>query len=142
MRTLRQLLDEKGRNVWSLQPDESVYRAVEIMAERGVGALMVIGRDGPVGVVSERDYARKIILKGRASSHTAVSEIMTSDIVYASIDDGVEACLALMTERRIRHLPVLEDGELAGMISIGDLVKAVIADQQFVIEQLEHYITA
>jgi len=140
MRTVKQLLDEKGRDVVSVAPDASVIDAIRLMAERGVGALLVM--DGPrlAGVMSGRDYARKVILHGRSSTDTRVSEIMSSDVQTVTPDDTVNACMLLMTQRRIRHLPVMEGGEVAGVLSIGDLVKAVIADQQEEISQLQQYI--
>lgn len=141
METVKQLLDSKGHEVWSVSPGASVFEAIEIMADKGVGALMVLENKKPVGIVSERDYARKVVLKERASRETAVREIMTTDVVYARPDQSVEHCLAVMTEKRIRHLPVLDGGELVGVVSIGDLVKAVIAEQRQVIQQLEHYIS-
>lgn len=141
MQTIQRLLDRKGHEIWSVSPDASVYRAIEIMADRGVGALLVLDEDEPVGMLSERDYARKVILQGRSSRETPVREIMTTEIVFAQADETVEECMARMTRRRIRHLPVLEDGRLVGMISIGDLVKSIISEQQFLIEQLEDYIS-
>ncbi len=141
MTTVRQLLQKKGHEIWSVPPDASVFRAIEVMAEKGIGALLVLDKDEPVGIVSERDYARKVILKGRSSRETEVREIMTSKVVFADAGDSVEDCMARMTARRIRHLPVLDDGKLVGMISIGDLVKSIISEQQFIIEQLEQYIS-
>ena len=139
-RTVRRLLDEKGNSIFSLTPDDTVYAAIEQMAERGVGALLVM--DGPklVGIVSERDYARRVILKGRNSRETRVREIMTSEVLCIAPDRNVEECMALMTERRVRHLPVVEDGTLIGVISIGDVVRAAIDDRDFHIRQLESYI--
>ncbi len=140
MATIRQLLQSKGGVVWSVRPDASVFEAMKIMADKGIGAL-VVQEDGKlVGIVSERDYARKVILKDRASKQIPVSEIMVKDVLYARPDHTVEECLALMTEKRTRHLPVLDGDKLIGIISIGDLVKSVIDEQQHVIEQLEHYI--
>jgi CBS domain-containing protein len=141
METIRQLLDEKGHHVWSVGPDASVYEAIELMAEKEVGALMVLEQGRAVGLISERDYARKVILKGRASKETPVREVMATRVAFARPDQTIEECMAVMTENRVRHLPVMEGKELAGIISIGDLVKAIIAKQQFVIEQLEHYIS-
>jgi CBS domain-containing protein len=138
--TLRQLLESKGSDIWSVGPDASVYECIKIMADKGIGALVVLEDGKLVGIVSERDYARKVVLKERASKKTLVGEIMSKDVLYARPDHTVEECLALMTEKRIRHLPVLDGDELVGLISIGDLVKSVIAEQQHVIEQLEHYI--
>jgi len=142
MTTVRQLLDKKGREVFSIAPTVSVYEAVEEMAAHDVGALLVLRGEGLAGIVSERDYARKVILKDRASRSTLVSEIMTADVVTITPDCSVEEGLAVMTERRIRHLPVLENDRVIGMVSIGDLVKAVIREQQSTIEQLENYISS
>ncbi len=141
MKSVRQLLDAKGHDVWSINPDASVFEAIELMATKSIGALIVIEEAGPVGIVSERDYARKVILKGRSSRQTPVREIMTTRVVYAKIDQTVEECMALMTEKRIRHLPVMDNNDLTGVISIGDLVKSIIDEQQFIIEQLEQYIS-
>jgi len=134
------ILSTKGRNVWSIAPGDSVYDAMKLMAAKGVGALMVREGERVVGVISERDYARKVILEGRASPTTEVREIMTSHVLYASPEQSIEECMAIMTDKRVRHLPVLEQGRLIGVISIGDLVKAIISEQQFRIEQLEQYI--
>ncbi len=141
MKSARQLLEAKGSDVWSIHPDAAVYDAIEMMADKGVGALMVLDGGAVVGVISERDYARKVILRGRSSKDTAVKEIMTARVIYARPDQTVEECMALMTEKRIRHLPVVDGEDLLGVISIGDLVKTMLAEQQFVIEQLEQYIS-
>lgn len=141
METIRQLIKSKGSDVWSVSPDTSVFEAMKIMADKGIGALVVLEGDKLVGMVTERDYARKVALKDRASKQTPVGEIMTKDVLYARPDHTVEECLALMTEKRTRHLPVIEDGKLIGLVSIGDLVKAIIDEQRHVIEQLEHYIS-
>lgn len=141
MITIRQLLESKGGEVWSVRPDASVFEAIGLMADKGVGALVVLEGEKLVGIISERDYARKVVLMERESKETTVAEIMTKDVLYARPDHTVEECLALMTEKRIRHLPVLDGDNLLGIISIGDLVKSVIAEQQHVIEQLEHYIS-
>ena len=140
MNTIRQLLQGKGNEVWRVAPDATVLDAMKTMAEREVGALMVMEGAEIVGVISERDYARNVILKGRASAETPVRDIMTHRVVYVSPGQTIEECLALMTDKRVRHLPVLEGVEVVGVVSIGDLVKAVIAEQKFAIEQLEHYI--
>lgn len=140
MKRVRHLLDAKGRDVLSIAPDASVLDAIRLMAEKGIGALVVLDGDALAGIVTERDYARKVILKGRSSQTTAVKDIMTADVVTTSSDRPVEQCMAVVTEKRIRHLPVVDDGRLTGIISIGDLVKAVIADQQEAIEHLQHYI--
>ena len=141
MTTIKQLLDNKGHDVWSISPDASVYDALRLLSERNIGALLVIRGETLEGIVSERDYARKVILKGKASMKTPVREIMTSEVIAVEPKCTIEEGMALMTEKRLRHLPVVEGDKVVGMISIGDLVKAVIAEQQFVIEQLEHYIS-
>jgi CBS domain-containing protein len=141
MTTVKQILDTKGYTVWSIHPQASVFAAIERMAEKEVGALIVLEGDALVGIISERDYARKVILKGRSSHETAVQEIMTSHVICVRLDQSIEECMTLVTERRIRHLPVLDNGRVVGIISIGDLVKTIIAEQQFIIEQLEHYIS-
>lgn len=141
MSTVKQLLEGKGREIWSIEPDASVYEGIELMANKGIGALLVTKDGTLVGIVSERDYARKVILKGRSSRDTPISEVMTSRVAYARPDQSVEECMALMTDKRIRHLPVMDGDELLGVVSIGDLVKAIIDEQKLVIEQLGHYIS-
>lgn len=140
MQTVNQLLRVKGSQVYSVGPSDSVLRAIEIMATRHVGALLVMHQGALVGIISERDYARKVILKDRSSRDTLVSEIMTAPAVTASPTDTVHQCMEVMTQRRFRHLPVVEAGRVIGMLSIGDLVKAVIEEQSAQIEQLERYI--
>jgi len=140
MQTVNQLLRIKGDQVYSVGPTDSVLRAIEIMATRHVGALLVMNQGSLVGIISERDYARKVILKNRSSHDTPVSEIMTSPAVTAAPTDTVHHCMEVMTQRRFRHLPVMESGRVVGMLSIGDLVKAVIEEQSAQIEQLERYI--
>jgi len=140
MKKIQELLDHKGSRVWSIHPDASVYEALVLLAEHQIGVLLVIDDTGPVGLISERDYARDVVLHGRASKDTRVNEIMTRRIICITPDQSLEEAMALMTEKRVRHLPVIDDGQILGMISIGDLVKSIIADQAFVIEQLEHYI--
>jgi len=139
--TVRRLLDAKGYGVWTIAPEASVFQAILKMAEHEVGALAVADGDTLVGIISERDYARKVILQGHSSHAIRVAGIMTTDVVTAELDDTVEDCMELMTTYQIRHLPIVDGEQTVGMISIGDLVRAVIADQQFVIEQLEHYVT-
>lgn len=141
MTTVSQLLQNKGQNVWSVSPDDSVYKALELMADKNIGALLVLDGETPAGIFSERDYARKIILYGKASRETPVKDIMTTRVVYIRPEQTIEDCMALMTDKRIRHLPVLKDDKVVGVISIGDVVKSIIANQQFVIEQLENYIS-
>ena len=140
MMNVRQLLDRKGRTVFSIAPDAAVLEAIRMMAERHVGALLVMRRDELAGIVSERDYARKVILMGRSSADTPVRDIMSSPVLTVQPEATVEKCMQIMTEHRVRHLPVAEGGRIVGMVSIGDLVKAVIAEQQHQIEQLESYI--
>jgi CBS domain-containing protein len=141
MKKVRDILEVKGRDVWSIGPEASVFDALKLMAEKDVGALVVLDGGNLVGIISERDYARKIVLLGRASPTTQVKEIMTTDVVCVDPERNVDECMALVTEKRVRHLPVLENGKLIGLISIGDLVKSIITEQQFIIEQLERYIT-
>jgi len=140
MTTVKQLLDIKGRNILSISPNDSVYAAVERMSENNIGALLVIENGQLVGILSERDYARKVILKGKSSKNTLIREIMTPDVLCVSPETTVEECMALLTENRVRHLPVMEGGKLTGIVSIGDLVKQIISDKDFTIQQLEHYI--
>jgi len=140
MTTVKQLLDIKGRNILSISPNDSVYSAVERMSENNIGALLVIENGRLVGILSERDYARKVILKGKSSKNTLIREIMTPDVLCVSPETTVEECMALLTENRVRHLPVMEGGKLTGIVSIGDLVKQIISDKDFTIQQLEHYI--
>ena len=142
MKRVKDILETKGHDVWCIEPSAWVYDAMKLMADRGVGALLVMEGPKLVGIISERDYARKIILQGRASRSTEVREIMTSRVVYTEPERNIEECMALMTEKRIRHLPVVEAGQVCGVISIGDLVKAIIAEQKFIIEQLERYISS
>jgi CBS domain-containing protein len=142
MNTVNQILDQKGRTVFTIGPDASVYDAIAMMADKHVGALPVLERDKLIGLISERDYARKVFLQGRSSLDTKVREIMSDRVMVVSPDLTTEECMALMTEKRFRHLPVVEDGELVGVVSIGDMVKAIISEQRFTIEQLEHYISS
>jgi CBS domain-containing protein len=140
MTTVRDILDRKGRQIFSIHPADSVYRALEIMSEHRVGALMVTEDDRLVGVVSERDYARKIALNGRSSRETKVADIMTKQVYCITPRARIEDCMALMTEKSVRHLPVVDGERIDGVISIGDVVKATIVHQEFIIEQLEHFI--
>jgi CBS domain-containing protein len=140
MLRVRYLLAFKPKSVWTIGPEEPVLEAIQVMADKHIGALPVMRAEELVGIVSERDYARKVILLGRSSSDTPVWQIMTSEVVTVSPDELVHRCMEIMTERRIRHLPVVEKGKLVGIISIGDLVKAVIEEQQQTITQLERYI--
>lgn len=141
MKLVKHLLDAKGHDVLSIAPTASVLDAIKLMAEKGIGALIVLDGEALAGIVTERDYARKVILKGRSSHETPVKDIMSADVLTTSADQTVDSCMNMMTDRRIRHLPVVDGDKVTGMVSIGDLVKAIIADQKEAIEQLEHYIT-
>ncbi len=138
--TVRQILQSKGGRIWSVGPHATVFDALMLMAEKDIGAVVVVEGGKLVGIFSERDYARKVVLKGRSSKDTLVSELMTPDVFYVHPDQTIEECMALMTKRHIRHLPVLDDDDLVGIITIGDAVKAVIADQEVMISSLENYI--
>ena len=141
MATVRDMLRSKGYdNVWSVAPDTTVYNALKLMAEKNIGAVLVMEADTVMGILSERDYARKIVLQGKTSIDTPTREIMTERVMCVHPKETAEQCMALMTEKKVRNLPVLEDDRLIGMISIGDVVKATIAQQEFIIEQLEDYI--
>lgn len=140
MQNVRQILQKKGSQVWSISPDDTVYNALKLMAEKELGALLVIDNEQLVGIMSERDYARKVILKGMASKDAPVKEIMTSDVLYVHPDRTVEECMKIMSKKHVRHLPVIEDGNLVGVISIGDVVTSVIAEKEYTIQQLENYI--
>ena len=140
-KTVGLLLDAKGRDVWTIGPDATVYEALQLLAEKNVGALVVVEDAKVCGIMSERDYARKIILVDRDSRSTLVREIMTSEVRTVTRDETVSECMETMTEHHIRHLPVVEDGQLVGLVSVGDIVKAVMAEQAFLIQQLEQYIT-
>lgn len=140
MKTVRQLLEQKGSRVLNIAPDATVYDALSIMAEMEVGALVVMDGDRLAGIISERDYARSVILRGKSSKTTPVSEIMTSKVLTISFETTVEECMSLMTNQRVRHLPVVDDGKVVGLLSIGDIVKETIEHQKFLISQLEKYI--
>jgi len=138
--TVRQILQSKGGRIWSVAPHATVFEALMLMAEKDIGAVTVVEGGKLVGIFSERDYARKVVLKGRSSKDTEVAELMTPDVFYVHPDQTIEECMALMTKRHIRHLPVLDGDDLVGIITIGDAVKAVIADQEVMISSLENYI--
>ena len=140
MLTVRQLLQKKSGQIWSIAPDASVFDAIKLMADKRIGALLVLDETQLVGIVSERDYATKVVLQGRSSKETPVRAIMTGNVLYVTPERSIEECMALMTEKRVRHLPVFEEDRLIGVLSSGDVIKAIISDQQFIIEQLEKYI--
>jgi CBS domain-containing protein len=141
MKTVAQLLRSKPHGVLSITPDTAVYRALQLMADKNVGALLVLEGDSLVGIFSERDYARKVILVGKSSKETPVREIMSSHVLYVRPQQTIEDCMALMTDKRVRHLPVLDEHRVVGVISIGDVVKGIISEQEFMIEQLQNYIS-
>ena len=141
MKSVANILKSKpDQAVYKIAPGDSVYDALRLMADRNIGALLVVEEGKIVGILTERDYARKVILMDRSSKQTAVGEIMTSSVMYVRPDQTNEECMALMTDNRLRHLPVIDNGRLLGLVSIGDLVKDIISEQQFIIEQLQHYI--
>jgi CBS domain-containing protein len=141
MTIVRHILDKKGQFVWTIRPDDTVFAAIEEMARKDVGALVVAENGDPIGIFTERHYARNVFLKGRSSPTTVVKDVMRTGFLYVTPDRTVEECMAIMTVERVRHLPVMDDGNLVGLISIGDLVKSIIEDREFVIDQLTNYIT-
>ena len=141
MQTIKQLLETKGSDILTIDPDSTVYDAIKLMADHQVGSLLVMEKEKLLGIITERDYSRNVILKGKSSRDTPVKDIMISNILCVQPEKSVEECMALMTDKRVRHLPVVENNHVVGIISIGDLVKAIISEQKFMIEQLEHYIT-
>lgn len=141
MKLVKQILKEKGRRFWSVAPDTMVYDALKLMAEKNIGALLVLEKEKLVGIMSERDYARKVILKGKSSLDTPVREVMTPKVFFVRPEQTVEECMALMTDKHIRHLPVMVGDEVVGVVSIGDVVKASLDEKDFMIKQLENYIT-
>jgi CBS domain-containing protein len=136
-----QLLNTKGHDVWYVSPQAAVFDALKLMAKKDIGALLVLENENLVGIISERDYARKVILKGKNSMDTLVKDIMTSEVITIQADQTIDSCMELMTNHHIRHLPVYEGNQLIGIISIGDVVKAIISQQEYLIEQMEQYIT-
>jgi CBS domain-containing protein len=140
MATVRDMLRTKGFDIWSIAPDTTVYDALKLMADKNIGAVLVMEAENLVGILSERDYARKVALLGRSAMDTPAGEIMTDRVICVRPEESAEQCMALMTDKHVRHLPVFEDERLLGVISIGDVVKATISEQEFIIEQLEHYI--
>jgi CBS domain-containing protein len=140
MTTVKHVLDRKGRGVSSIRPDASVFDAIKTMAEKNIGSLVVLEDEKLVGIITERIYAREIALKGRTSSQTLVRDIMSTNVICVRPEQSVEECMAVMTAKTVRHLPVLEHGRIVGIVSIGDMVNSIIRDQEFIIDQLEHYI--
>ena len=141
MTSVQHILDKKGQLVWTIRPDDTVFAAIEEMARKDVGALVVIDKGDPIGIFTERHYARNVFLKGRSSPTTVVRDVMRTGFLYVTPERTVEECMAIMTVERVRHLPVMDDGNLVGLVSIGDLVKSIIEDREFVIDQLTSYIT-
>jgi CBS domain-containing protein len=141
MKTVRDVLKAKGGIVFTAEPDDTVYNALTIMAEQNIGALVVREAARVVGIFSERDYARQVVLKGKASKDTPIRDVMTARVVFVRPEQNIEECMALMTDKHVRHLPVLDGDTLVGLVSIGDVVKAVISEKEFLIAQLEHYIS-
>ena len=138
--TVRHLLEQQGRKLWTIDPEATVLDAVAKMAEKDIGSLVVMDGEELIGIITERHYSRNVILKGKTSPTTLVRDIMESNVIHVRPEQSVELCMALMTEKRVRHLPVLEDKKVIGIISIGDLLKAIISKQQYIIDELEHYI--
>ena len=141
MATVKQLLESKDNNVWSISPEATVFEGLQVMAEKNIGALLVTREDKLIGIFSERDYARKVILKGKASKNTTIGELMTREVVYTTPEDSLDECMALMTAKHIRHLPILKKDKLIGLLTLGDLVKQIMSNQEFKIQELEKYIS-
>ena len=137
---VKEILDQKSKDLWTISPDASVFDALKLMADKGVGALVVLGKEDVVGIISERDYARKIILHGKVSRDTPVREIMSTQVYGVQLDTTAEECMSIMTDKRFRHLPVCKDGKIVGVVSIGDIVKAIISQQKITIGHLEDYV--
>lgn len=140
MKSVHDILKSKGHDIWSVRPDDTVFDSLKVMADKGVGALLVMDGDKLVGIVTERDYARKVILEGKSSKSSQVSEVMTRQVLCVTPQQTIDECMALMTDKRARHLPVLDHKKVVGVVSIGDLVKAMINEQQVLIDHLQHYI--
>ena len=138
---VKDLIEVKNKGVWVIEPTASVYDAIAQMADKQIGALLVTEKSKVIGIITERDYARKVVLRGKSSKDTSVSEIMTERVIFVQPEQAIEECMAIMTENRVRHLPVLENGKLIGMVSIGDIVKAVISEKDLLIDQLSNYIS-
>lgn len=141
MTTIGQLLKTKGNEIWSIAPQATIYEALQVMSEKDVGALLVVHKGDVVGIFSERDYARKLILKGKFSRDTSVEELMTRKVLYVGPESTIEDCMALMTAKSVRHLPIIKNERLIGIVTLGDVVKQIISDREFTIHQLENYIS-
>ena len=141
MKTVRDILRKKGYDIWSVTPTTPIYETLQLMAEKNVGAVLVLDSSSLVGIFSERDYARKVVLKGKASTETPVGDAMSAPVTCVRPDQRIEECMALMSDKRVRHLPVIENNQLIAVVSIGDVVQAIISEQEFIIAQLENYIT-
>jgi len=141
MKLVSDILNSKGHEIWAVKPDDTVFESLQLMAEKEVGALLVMDEDKLVGIVTERDYARKVILEGKSSKNSSVAEVMTKHVLCVAPERTVDECMALMTDKRARHLPVVDHKRVIGLVSIGDLVKAMISEQQVLIDQLQHYIS-
>ncbi len=141
MKSIGDVLDKKGRYVWSVKPDDTIFDSLQMMAEKGIGGVVVMDGENLVGIVTERDYARRVILEGKASKTATVGEIMTKNVRWVSEEQTIDECMALMIERQLRHLPVMKAEEVIGVVSIRDLVQAVVAEQKVIIDHLQHYIT-
>ncbi|MBD3610429.1 MAG: CBS domain-containing protein [Gammaproteobacteria bacterium] len=140
MTTVQDIVNNKNQEIWSISPESTVFDAIKLMDDKEIGALAVMHENKLVGILSERDYARKVILKGRTSNDTRVGDIMTREVIFTRPDRGIKECMAIMTTHRIRHLPVIDNGQLVSMISLGDVVKEIISDQEYQIEHLQHYV--
>ena len=141
MATVKKLLESKDSHIWSISPETTVFEGLQFMAEKNIGALLVTKDDNLVGIFSERDYARKVILKGKASKDTTIGELMTREVVYITPENSLDECMALMTAKHIRHLPILNNDKLIGLLTLGDLVKQIMSNQEFKIQELEKYIS-
>jgi len=141
MRSVQDILNSKGSEVWSVKPDDIIFDAIQLMADKNIGALLVMEEDKLIGIVTERDYARKVVLEGKSSREASINEVMTTKVLCVSPQRTINECMALMTEKRIRHLPVVDQKQVVGFLSIGDLVKAVISEQKILIDQLQNYIS-
>jgi len=141
MATVKQFLESKENNIWSISPEATVFEGLQVMADKNIGALLVTKDDKLAGIFSERDYARKVILKGKASKDTTIGELMTREVVYITPENSLDECMALMSAKHIRHLPIISNGKLLGLLTLGDVVKQILSNQEFKIQELEKYIT-